>query len=136
MYSRFIEYQRFDGMKPNLYVTQPNLLTYLGPRADFRRRFGFDPLEGVQVRSEAELDRVLPENINRRTALPVVLVDRIGFAARTLPKPQPAATPAAADTVARPADAVQAPASRDTAAAQPSDAAQPPASRDTVPAGH
>jgi hypothetical protein len=134
MYSRFIEYQRFDGLKPNLYVTQPNLLTYRGPRADFQRRFGFDPLERVQVRSEAELDRVLPESINRRTALPVVLVDRIGFAARTLPKPQPVATPAAADTVARPSDAVQAPASRDTVA-RPSDAAQAPASRDTVPAG-
>jgi hypothetical protein len=85
MYCRFIEYQRFDGEKPGLYVTAPHLLTYPSQRREFERRFGFDPLEGLRMRSEQDLGMVA-ENINRLSPLPVVVVDQIGFAATTLPK--------------------------------------------------
>jgi transmembrane protein TMEM260 (protein O-mannosyltransferase) len=86
MYCRFIEFQRFDGEKPGLYVTAPHLLTYPSQRREFARRFGFDPLEGLRMRSEQDLGMVA-ENINRRSPLPVVVVDQIGFAATTLAKP-------------------------------------------------
>jgi hypothetical protein len=88
MYCRFIEFQRFDGEKPELFVTAPHLLTYPSQRREFARRFGFDPLEGLRMRSEQDLGQVA-ENINRLSPLPVVVVDQIGFAATTLPKPGP-----------------------------------------------
>lgn len=86
MYCRFIEFQRFDGEKPGLYVTAPHLLTYPSQRRAFAQRFGFDPLEGLRMRSEQDLGMVA-ENINRLSPLPVVVVDQLGFAAETLPKP-------------------------------------------------
>ncbi|MBI3538741.1 MAG: hypothetical protein HY076_00505, partial [Candidatus Eisenbacteria bacterium] len=85
MYCRFREYQMFDGEKPQIFVTSPNLLTFDPPRREFIRRFGFDPLDGLHMRSSGDLGEVA-ENINRRTALPVAVVDRFGFAATVLPK--------------------------------------------------
>lgn len=88
MYCRFIEFQRFDGEKPGLYVTAPHLLTHPSQRREFERRFGFDPLAGLRMRSEQDLGMVA-ENINRLSPLPVVVVDQLGFAVTTLPKPGP-----------------------------------------------
>jgi hypothetical protein len=133
MYSRLIEYQRFDGVKPDLFVTSPALLTHHGPRTRFERDFGFDPLEGVRVRNEAELNLAVPENINRRTALPVMVVDRVGFKAETLVKPEPTAAPVPAQplTGTPPSDAAV-PATQDSV---PASRDSVPASRDSVPAG-
>jgi hypothetical protein len=70
MYSRLRAYQLLGGEKTSLYVENPSLLTWPGPRAAFTRRFGFDPLEGVELRSEADLPRIA-DNVGRRTSLPV-----------------------------------------------------------------
>jgi hypothetical protein len=86
MYCRFREYQMFDGEKPGIFVTSPNLLTFDAPRRDFIRRFGIDPLAGLTLRSSADLGEIAG-NINRQTALPVAEVDRFGFAATVLTKP-------------------------------------------------
>ena len=86
MHTRFREYQLFDHEKPRVFVSSPNLLTFERPRADFERRFGFDPLAGIAIASEADVARIAA-NVNRRTRLPVVEVDAMGITDRLLPKP-------------------------------------------------
>lgn len=68
-------YQLLEGEKPGLYVQDPYALTYPGPRGAFATRFGFDPLEGLSPITAAKL-ALIPETINRQTALPVFLFDQ------------------------------------------------------------
>jgi hypothetical protein len=68
-------YQILDGEKPGLYVENPNLLTWEGPRREFRRRFGLDPLAGLDLRGLSDV-ALIPANIARQTSLPVVDFER------------------------------------------------------------
>jgi hypothetical protein len=43
MYTRFLEFQIFDGEKPDVFVINHDLLTFARPRQEFQRRFGIDP---------------------------------------------------------------------------------------------
>lgn len=85
-YTRLRQYQLLRGEKPGLFVTAPSLLVSPWPRSEFARRFGFDPLEGLevprltpgQVGERAAIDRFHVEvvrNVTERGALPVILVD-------------------------------------------------------------
>jgi hypothetical protein len=49
----------------------PAMLTWPKPRQDFERKFGFDPLAGLTLRTDADLSMVGP-NIARQTGLPVL----------------------------------------------------------------
>ncbi len=71
MYVRLRAYQLLDGEKPGLYVENPNMLTWSGPRHAFEKRFGFDPLAQLALRTDADLAFV-PMNIKRLTEVPVV----------------------------------------------------------------
>jgi len=55
------------------------------PRAGFERRFGFDPLAGLAPLNAAKV-ATIPENVNRRTRLPVIVLDLEGITLHTLEK--------------------------------------------------
>lgn len=74
-YVRLRAYQILEGSKPDLYVESPAMLTWDPPRRDFQRRFGFDPLAGLALETDADLPRILP-NIARQTDLPVIDFER------------------------------------------------------------
>jgi len=76
-------YQLLDREHPRLYVQDPNALTWVRPRREFAARFGFDPVEGL-LPLNANTPALIPENINRRTALPVFV---FGQGAPPLAKP-------------------------------------------------
>jgi hypothetical protein len=85
LYSRLEAYQLLDGEKPGLFVENPNMLTWAGPRAAFARRFGFDALAGLELRTDADLAAV-PGNVGRQTGLPVIDFDE-WLAATSTPAP-------------------------------------------------
>lgn len=68
---RLIGWQILDGEHPGVTVVDPAMLTWPKPRHDFERKFGFDPLAGLTLRTDAELSMVGP-NIARQTGLPVL----------------------------------------------------------------
>jgi hypothetical protein len=70
-YVRLRAQQLLDGEKPGLVVIDPAMLTWAPERRAQTRALGFDPLAGMQLRSDADLAGV-PGNIARQTALPVV----------------------------------------------------------------
>jgi hypothetical protein len=74
-YTRLRSYQLLDGEKPDVAVENPAMLTWGPPRRAFQRRFGFDPLEGLALRSDDDLPLIAP-NIARQTALPVLDFER------------------------------------------------------------
>src|SRR5262245_17323312 len=73
-YTRLRAYQILEGEKPIVYVENPVMLSWLPPRRDFARRFGFDPLAGIELTDEGKLPLVAP-NIARQTDLPVIVLD-------------------------------------------------------------
>jgi uncharacterized protein YndB with AHSA1/START domain len=64
-------FQLLEGERPQLYVENTSLLTWGPARRRFIERFGFDPLEGLELRRRQDV-ALIPENIRRRTTLPVV----------------------------------------------------------------
>jgi hypothetical protein len=69
--SRLRLLQLLEGSRPGLYVVNPNLLTWGPSRRQFAERLGFDPVAGVELRTRADVDRVV-ENVRRQATVPVV----------------------------------------------------------------
>jgi hypothetical protein len=95
---RLIERQVLLGERPGLFIMNPELLIEEPVRKDVMRRFGVDPLEGLQVPEltprtpNARLvhDQFLMKvvmGINERTTVPVVLFDPSVPMVREMPKP-------------------------------------------------
>jgi hypothetical protein len=68
---RLIGFQILNGEHAGVTVVDPAMLTWPKPRQDFERKFGFDPLAGLTLRTDADLSMVGP-NIARQTGLPVL----------------------------------------------------------------
>src|SRR5262245_38534631 len=86
MYVRLREYQVFEGEKPGLAIFHPANLTHPAGRRRFVDNYGFDPLEGVDLRvppigaqgRQAAVDHLLDAieaRINRVSPLPVIHFD-------------------------------------------------------------
>jgi hypothetical protein len=69
-YHRLKLFQLLEGSRPDLYVDSPNALTWRTRRTAFERRFGFDPLDGVEPRTTADVDRI-SSTIRRLAPVPV-----------------------------------------------------------------
>jgi len=80
-------FQILERSRADVYAQNPDALTWPGPRRDFERRFGFDPLAGLEPLT-AEKVAAIPDNVNRLTRLPVVLFDLEGITLHTLDKPR------------------------------------------------
>lgn len=70
-YCRLLAWQILEHDRPGLIVANPVVLTWEGPRRDFERRTGIDPLAGLALRSDADLP-MIGENIARRSNRPVI----------------------------------------------------------------
>jgi hypothetical protein len=81
-----VEYQILRGEKRALWIATPDMLLEDRTRAQFRVRFGSDPLEGVRIPrvqpGSAEEDEIIARalgsivrNLNARTRVPVILFD-------------------------------------------------------------
>ncbi len=71
LYTRLLGYQLLDGERPGLDVENPTLFTWPGPRGAFERRWGVDPLAGLDLRGDADLDQV-GDRLGARMRTPVV----------------------------------------------------------------
>ena len=72
-YPVFKALQLLEGLRPALYVENPTFLIWPARRSEFQRRFGFDPLEGLALRSSDDITRI-SENIRRRASVPVIVL--------------------------------------------------------------
>lgn len=72
---RLMLWQQLAGEHPGLAVVDPAMLTWPPPRRAFERRFGFDPLAGLELRDDGDLPLIAP-NIARQTPLPVIDFER------------------------------------------------------------
>jgi len=72
---RLRAWQILEGSKPDVYVESPAMLTWDPPRRAFRRRFGFDPLAGIELETDADLP-LIGANIARHTSLPLIDFER------------------------------------------------------------
>jgi transmembrane protein TMEM260 (protein O-mannosyltransferase) len=110
MYVRLHEYQLFRGEKPGLAIVHPSNLTQPAGRHRFIARYGFDPLEGVNLNVPAvgasgrqvAVDRLFDDiehNVNRRSSLPVIHFDPAIPTVRLLKK-----GPAVPDTTKSPSE--------------------------------
>jgi hypothetical protein len=70
-YTHLKAYQILEGDRPGIQVENPNMLTWKAHRERFENEFGFDPLEGLELRQQADVQWI-PMNIDRQTELPVV----------------------------------------------------------------
>jgi hypothetical protein len=68
---RLALFQALEHDHPQRTVEDPVLVSWPAERAAFRRAAGFDPLQGLDLRTPADLARIAP-NIERRAPLPVV----------------------------------------------------------------
>jgi hypothetical protein len=95
---RLIERQVLLGERPGLYVMNPDLLVEGPVRKEMVRRFGVDPLEGLELpalsphtpNARQVHDQFLMKvihGINERTRVPVVLFDPSVPMVREMPKP-------------------------------------------------
>ena len=105
MYVRLHEYQVFRSEKPGLVILHPTNLTQQAGRHRFMARYGFDPLDGLNLNvpavgapeRQAAIDRLFDDiehNVNRRSSLPVIHFDPAIPTVRLLKK-----EPQAADSV-------------------------------------
>jgi len=78
-------YQLLEGSRPDVYVQNPDALTWRLPRREFEQRFGFDPLGGLAPLTAAKV-ATIPANVNRQTRLPVVVFDLEGSTLHLLEK--------------------------------------------------
>ena len=95
---RLVERQVLLGERPGLYVMNPDLLIEPPVRREMLRRFGVDPLMGLEVpeltprtpNARQVHDRFLMkvvQGINERTRVPVVIFDPSVPMVREMPKP-------------------------------------------------
>jgi hypothetical protein len=70
-YTHLKAYQLLEGDRPGIHVENPNMLTWKAYREKFEQEFGFDPLAGMELRQQADVQGI-PMNIERQTDLPVV----------------------------------------------------------------
>jgi len=82
-YTRLAIYQILGGERPGLDVENPSMLTWPAPRRAFLRRWGFDPLAGLELRDESALSLV-PPNVARLSPVPVI--DFAALAGAGLPR--------------------------------------------------
>jgi hypothetical protein len=71
LYVRLRGYQLLDGENPGLDVENPAMFTWPAPRRAFERRHGVDPLAGLELRGDEDLDRAAG-TIAQQTHQPVV----------------------------------------------------------------
>jgi hypothetical protein len=69
-YVRLRALQILEHWRPGLVVENPAMLTWRAPHDRFRRLHGFDPLAGLELRTDADLPLVAP-NVARLTGGPV-----------------------------------------------------------------
>ncbi|MEX2207093.1 MAG: hypothetical protein WEF50_12765 [Myxococcota bacterium] len=76
-YTRLRAYQILADEKPQVFVENPVLLTWMPMRRTFTRRFGFDPLARIEVGDPSQVPLVA-QNIARQARLPVIVFDAPG----------------------------------------------------------
>ena len=72
-YQRFKALQLLEGQRPGLFVDSPDMLIWPSRRRAFQRRFGFDPLAGLTLRTPDDVAQVA-ENIRRHASVPVLVL--------------------------------------------------------------
>jgi hypothetical protein len=70
---RFILLQQLEGLRPRIYVDNPDMLLWPARRRAFERRFGVDPLEDLEFRSAADIGRI-GQNVQRLADVPVIVL--------------------------------------------------------------
>jgi hypothetical protein len=84
--TRFVEYQIIDHQKTAIYVGNPTSMVAGPVRRDFEKRFGVDPLIGIDTvpvptgsadddARMAAFEWTLAQDLNRRLAVPVIYFD-------------------------------------------------------------
>ncbi len=69
-YARLQAFQVLEHQRPELVVENPDMLTWAPVRSAFTARTGIDPLAGLQLRAQTDVEQV-PANIARRARVPV-----------------------------------------------------------------
>ena len=87
MAATFQVYQLLEGQRPELFAGNPATLSWPAPRRAFHKRYGFDPLAGLDPLTAARALQI-PANMARQTPLPVTVFDLYQQQVTTLPKPQ------------------------------------------------
>ncbi|MFN8588961.1 MAG: DUF2723 domain-containing protein [Candidatus Eisenbacteria bacterium] len=59
-HARLVALQQLEGHKPRVVVLDGRMLTWPRPRAEAARRLGFDPLGGLELRTDADLEQLAP----------------------------------------------------------------------------
>ncbi|NOT32872.1 MAG: DUF2723 domain-containing protein [Candidatus Eisenbacteria bacterium] len=72
-FHRFLVLQLLEGQRRGITFENPDMLVWPPRREEFRRRFGFDPLEGLRFRSPADLERI-SDVIRARAQVPVSVI--------------------------------------------------------------
>ncbi len=74
MSATFAIYQNLEKSRPEIFAGSPATLSWAGPRRAFQRRWGFDPLAGLEPLT-AEKALLIPANLARQTPHPVLVFD-------------------------------------------------------------
>lgn len=81
--ARLVLLQLLEHQHPERVIANPSRLTWSAGRTAFERHAGFDALAGLSLRTRADL-KLIPANIRRQSALPVVeFQDVLGHERRT-----------------------------------------------------
>jgi hypothetical protein len=76
-YQRFVLLQLLERQRPEIYVDNPEMLIWPLRRRAFQARFGFDPLEGLDLRTPADL-ALIPGNVERRAPVRTSVLQESG----------------------------------------------------------
>lgn len=93
MVHQLLVWQVLDGEKPGLAVYNPAMLTHPWPRQQFARKYGFDPIEGLQTPNlndgvaGARMADQIGMRLNAMSPLPVIEFDGEKRSVRMLKKP-------------------------------------------------
>jgi hypothetical protein len=83
-YQRFVALQLLEGQRPDLYVESPDMLIWPARRAAFQRRFGFDPLAGLELRRPEDIG-LIAGNVRRLAKVPVLVLPEVADPGATRP---------------------------------------------------
>lgn len=86
MVATFALYQVLEGRRPDLFAGSPATLSWRGPRHVFEKKYGFDPLAGLEPLNAERAARI-PENLARQTPLAVRVFDLENQRLVEVPKP-------------------------------------------------
>ncbi len=64
-YTRLVALQLLEGRKPGVIVLNGGVLTWPAARREAAKRLGFDPLEGLELRTDEDLARIAPRLAER-----------------------------------------------------------------------